>query len=422
MHDIIAQLDPSNRIIPVLVLLGLAFMVGLQRETLRSTGQYTIGGVRAYPLVAIAGYALAALSGPGLALYGIGFVVLGGFLIVAYMHKLKSDPDAGFATEMAALIVYLAAALVQTHELWLACGAVVATLLLLEMREKLEQFAARFPPGELFTATSFLLLCAVILPVVPNHGVGSLAINPFKIWMMVVAISGISYASYLLQQFCSGGGVLISALLGGIYSSTVTTVALARQSTQADAPRLYSGAILLASGLMYMRVGVLIFVFDRALGMELLLPLFILAVFAMGTGLLWSRGSKPAPAGSGEHLVQQSRNPLQLKSAVFFAVLFVAMRAIVQYGKSGMGTSGLYSLAVVMGLADVDPFILSLTGAESTGVALRVAGCAILIATAVNNLAKGVYAFTLAKGPTRWQALWLMSALGVLGLLSILLM
>src|SRR5208282_6485040 len=126
----------------------------------------------------------------------------------------------------------------------------------------LESFSKRVPSDEILTFTKFLLLAAVVLPIVPNRTYGTFGFNPFKAWLVVVAVSAISYGSYLLQVWTKGrGGVLVAALLGGAYSSTLTTVVLAKRAREQSCPHLYSGATLVASGVMYMRLLALLGIF-----------------------------------------------------------------------------------------------------------------------------------------------------------------
>ena len=132
---------------------------------------------------------------------------------------------------MSGLATFLVGALVCYGHLWIATTLGVASLLLLELKAALEKLAARIAPNEILTFAKFLLLSGVILPILPNQEFGPFHINPFKTWLVVVAISTISYASYVLQKLTKGqGGVVLAALLGGAYSSTVTTVVMARRA------------------------------------------------------------------------------------------------------------------------------------------------------------------------------------------------
>ena len=148
----------------------------------------------------------------------------------------------------------------------------------------------RIAPQEILTFAKFLLLTGVILPVLPNQEFSRFHINPFKTWLVVVAVSTISYGSYVLQKLTKGqGGVVLAALLGGAYSSTVTTVVMARRAAHEQHPHLFAGGILIASGVMYVRLVVLLALFNRQLMSLLALPFLVLAGLAVGVGWLWTR-------------------------------------------------------------------------------------------------------------------------------------
>ena len=231
--------------------------------------------MRTFPLIGLIGYSMALLSGPQLMPVTVGFVVVAAFLLLSYWHKLSATQAAGVTTEMSGLTTYLVGALVYYGHFWLATALSVASLLLLELKVVLEDLAGRVPAEEILTFAKFLLLSAVILPVLPNREFSAFHINPFKTWLVVVAVSAISYGSYVLQKVTKGrGGILLAALLGGAYSSTVTTVVLARRAAHEEHPHLFSGGILMACGVMYLRLIALLGLFNRQL-MVMLLPAFL---------------------------------------------------------------------------------------------------------------------------------------------------
>src|SRR5579862_4154319 len=221
----------------IALVIFLAFLVGLEREEHSRGGQggtqYGFGGVRTFPLIALTGYALALLSGSGLLLIAAGFIVVAAFLLLSYRHQLEKYDAPGVTTEISGLVIYVVGALVSRGEFWIATTIAIVTLLLLEFKAMLENLTERVPADEVLAFTKFLLLTAVILPIVPDRTVGSFGFNPFKAWVIVVAASAISYGSYLLQMATKGrGGIFLSAILGGAYSSTVTTVVLAKRARE----------------------------------------------------------------------------------------------------------------------------------------------------------------------------------------------
>lgn len=409
--------------IKIILVLFLAFLVGLEREEHKvSETHYAFGGVRSYPLIALIGYSISLLSSRQLLPEVLGFLVIGGFMMLSYWHKVSTREEEempGLTSELTGLVTYLVGALVYHDHFWIATTLTVASILLLELKEALEGLSRRLEPHEILTFTKFLLLTAVILPVLPNQPFGHFEINPFKTWLVVVAVCTVSYGSYLLLRTRKTGGILLSAVLGGIYSSTATTVALAKRSTRDEEyPYLFSGATLLASAFMYLRLIVLIGIFNAAL-MHLLVPSFLLLASAAAVaGLLWSRrrdGARKAVRREFQH-----GNPLELRAAFMFAGLFLVILIVTKLAFSYMGDRGAYVLGAIIGFADVDPFIMSMTETAGSTMPLGAVAKAVLIAVASNNLAKGLYGYFFGSRAAGRQSLLLLAALALASLIPIL--
>jgi len=318
-------------------------------------------------------------------------------------------------SEMSGLATYLVGALVYHEQYWIATTLSVAGVFLLELKAALESLTKRVPGDEILTFAKFLLLTAVILPVLPNQDFGPFQINPFKSWLVVVAVSGVSYGSYVIGKFTRSGGVVLAAILGGAYSSTATTLVLARRAAREHQPHLFSGGTLIASGVMYLRLAVLLGLFNRSLFVALGPSFAVLAVLAIATGWLWTRRRDP-----DAHKVRReydARNPLDLRVAFTFAALFLAMLVATHWAIARLGKTGVYSLAAIMGVVDVDPFILGMT---QSGASLSLAAAGILLAASSNNLAKGVFGFVLSDRKTGLQSLGLLAGLALLGLAPLL--
>ncbi len=417
----IYQLLPPEAFKIVLVLF-LSFLLGLEREEHKVAGHYSFGGVRTFPLIGLIGYSIALISGTQMLPLTIGFLVIAGFLLLSYWHKLctpqTSGQVAGVTTEMSGLATFLVGALICTDHVWIATTLAVASLLLLDLKVALEKLATTIAPNEILTFAKFLLLSGVILPALPNQEFGPFHINPFKTWLVVVAISTISYASYVLQKVTKGqGGIVLAALLGGAYSSTVTTVVMAKRAARENHPHLFAGGMLIACGVMYLRLAALLALFNRQLMAVLLVPFLSLAGAALVGGWLWSRRKDQ----STDELQREydPKNPLELLTAFMFAGLFLAMLVITQLAVTYLGKGGVDTLAAIMGVSDVDPFIMGLTQAAGKLTPVNVAAGAILIAAASNNIVKGIYAYSLADRKTGLQGLLLLVGLAVAGLIPL---
>ena len=417
MGNTLTQLIPKDAA-QILLVLFLSFLIGLEREEQKATSeQYRFGGVRTFPLLGLLGYALCLFSGGSLLPPTVGFAVVGAFLWQSYRHKLEGVLLAGMTTELSGLMTYVVGGLVARELYWIAITLTVLGVGLLELKTALEALAKRIAAEEILTFSKFLLLTAVILPIVPDQTFGTFGFNPFKTWLVVVAVSTISYSSYLLQRWTQKrGGLLLAALLGGAYSSTLTTLVLAKRAREQSRPHLYSGSMLVASGVMYLRLLALLGIFNRQLLQRLGLPFLLLAAAAIAGGVLWMH---LLDHGGREEQNFQPKNPLEIGAAFLFAGLFVAMLLITHLALLYLGRAGLFALAGVMGVTDVDPFILSLAESASTTTPVALAGGAIVIAAASNNLIKGIYAYGFADRRTGTQGLVLLGVLALVGLLPL---
>ncbi len=417
MTDKLLQIFPPEGV-KIILTLFLCFLVGLEREEHRAEGapgqRYSFGGVRAFPLIGLIGYALALLSGPQLVPATVGFGVIGGFLWLSYRHKLQSYKETGVTTELSGLTTYVVGALVSRDQFWIATTLAILSMLLLELKDFLETLATKIPGQEIFTFTKFLLLTFVILPIVPDKDFTRFALNPYKTWLIVVAISGVSYGSYLLEKMAKGtGGIRLAALLGGAYSSTVTTFAMSKQARGAHSPHCYAGSILMASGVMYFRFLVLIGFFNGELMRRLLWSFLALGALGIAGGWAWS----VRPDGGSEPQVQSAtKNPLEIASAVWLAILFALFMVATTFAVTHLGRGGIYGMAAITGLAPVDPFIMGLTQTAGKITAFGLAAGGVVVAAASNNLAKAIIAGVLGGSKSGRESLALLLGLTVLGL------
>ena len=203
-----------------------------------------------------------------------GFGVIGAFLWLSYRHKLETYNEAGVTTEISGLVTYVIGALVSRDQLWIATTIAVISMLLLELKEFLENLTTKIPAVEILTFTKFLLLTFVILPIVPNKDYGPFAVNPFKSWLIVVAISGVSYGSYLLEKLSKGkgGDKALGAAGRAVFLDLHDRGDGKRSARRPEAPHTYAGGILIASGVMYFRFLALIGIFNLQLMDRLLIP------------------------------------------------------------------------------------------------------------------------------------------------------
>lgn len=400
-------MPPTVLIADLLAVLGLGSFFGLAfEEFYLKDKRLRPGGIRTFPLLALAGALLYRLDPERCVPFCTGLVVLGLWLALYYRQRLadsggEAARDGGIVVPVCNLLAYLLGAVALAGPLWVAVGATVAAVLLLTARDRLHALAQRIELGEIVTAGKFLIVTGLVMPVLPNEPVTSLSsITPHQVWLAVLAVCTVSYASYLLQRYVAPKGAsLWVAVLGGLYSSTATTTVLARKL--ADQPavepagrRLGQSGILLATAIMYLRVLAIVFVFDRPLAVRLAPALAGLSLVGIVMALAWSRGfARPAEPSEG---AAHPANPLELTAALVFAALFVATSLATNWARGAFGEAGIFALAAIIGVSDIDPFVLSLAQNATPNMAVSAAAAAVLIAASSNNLLKSVYTLAFA--------------------------
>ena len=415
--SLLGFLPPES--LKLFLVLALSFLIGVEREEHRAKGgSYAFGGVRVFPGIGILGYVLAVIGGESIGPLAVGIVAVGALMVVSFINKLRNFPEASLATEVSGLVTFLIGPLVYRENYWMATTIVVVSLLLQELRVYLTRVAGKIDEEELLSLAKFLLLTVVILPIVPSVNLTRFQLNPFKVWLVVVTVCTISYVSYAAQRLLKGrSGLLLSTVLGAAYSSTAMTVVLAKKSVGAEKPNYFSGAILLATAVMYARVLVLVGIFDHEIFSLLIVPVGVLTLLAFAaSGILTHRqdrnGREPA---EGSEL----RNPLELRAALTFGALFVGLQVVTALVVEGAGARGLLYLAGIMGCVDIDPFILGLTEHGPLHPGSQAAAVAIVLATVSNSVMKAGYAWFFARGRTRNQILIVLGAMAVAGVIAI---
>jgi uncharacterized membrane protein (DUF4010 family) len=396
--------------------LGLSLLIGFEREEHEGDG---IGGVRTFPIIGLGGFLLIA-GFPDTAIpFALGLVVMGSLVALTHWHALQLG-ETGITTEAAALLIFTFGGCSAKGLYWIAIATGVVTVILLHEKRLLEGLATALPRHEMRTLLRFLLLTAVILPVVPNRDFTPFEINPFKIWLVVVAVSGVSYVSYLLRMWWGEDrGLILAGLLGGAYSSTVTTVVLSRQSkTREPCSVGFAGAIVAATGMMYIRLWILLLLFAAPLAYRLTTLFWGMGAAAIIVGFLLARTTKfDEDCEFDPTTERRDGNPLEVTSAFTFAAIFLAILVTTKVVAERFGNTGVLIMAVIMGAADVDPFILGLTQTVGSGLTIETAALAVVIAAAVNNLMKGIYAVFFGTNRTGRLSLVLLSALGGISLI-----
>ncbi len=392
------------------LLLGLSLFLGLAFEDFFArTDTKRPGGIRTFPLLAAAGGVLYLLDPTHLLPFTAGLIVLGAWLAVFYHQHVgeqdeKGEPNVALVVPLLNAHAYLLGAVALALPPWVGVAFTVTAVLLLTGREKLHALARRIAVKEIVTAGEFLILTGIILPLLPDKPVTTLTIiTPHQAWLALVVVSSLSYVSYLAQRYwpIAARGLWMAAL-GGLYSSTATTVVLAREAKTGPAMRRQAQAgITLATAIMYLRILAVVAFFNMTLARHLALPLSGLSLAGLVICALQYRLAKPAPQDAK---AQRSTpppsggNPLELGPAALFAFLFVAVSLVSKWAATQFGTSGIYALAAIVGVTDIDPFVLNLAQGGTSGMSDSALAAAILIAASSNNILKAAYAAFFAGG------------------------
>src|SRR4051794_34410193 len=376
------------------VALGLGLLVGLQRERMDSA----IAGIRTFALITVLG-AVAAQLGQvfGGWVVAVGLLAVAGLVTAGNLSRLpqgKADP--GQTTEFAALVMYGVGAwvVVGSMEQAVVLGGVVAVLL--QLREPLHQFAGKIGEQDIRAIMQLVLISLVILPLLPDRAFGPYGVlNPYQVWWMVVLIVGISLLGYVAYKlFGAQAGTVLAGILGGVISSTATAASYARRTKKDPGiSRLAALVVMIASAVVFVRVMAEIAVVAHGSFLALAPPLAVMlgvtVVLSLAAWLVDRHAAQEPP---------EPANPAELKSALLFGALSAAVLLAVAFARDRFGTAGLYTVAALSGLTDVDAITLSTARLVDGGrLAADDGWRAILLAILTNLVFKGVIVAVLGS-------------------------
>jgi uncharacterized membrane protein (DUF4010 family) len=402
----------------LVLVFSLLIGMGQRRHHLTQDDNELFGTDRTFTFIGLLGYVLYVFDPQSRVPFLVGFVVMGFLIGVQYFYKIKSLKDFGLTTSVLALLTYCLSIMVFTQPVWLVLSFVVAILILTEMKSTFRTISQKASQEEFITLAKFIAFAGIILPLLPSENIADfIPVSPYQVWLAIVVVSGVSYISYLIKKFIfPDSGIQLTGVLGGIYSSTATTVILARREREEHTGLQSVSAIMLANGMMYLRVLVLAFVFNASIGMMLVWPFLLqfAVAFVLSRVVLKRSGKLQGP--QPEIHETESKNPLELKTATVFGILFVGFGLITQFVMEHYGDRGVAGLAFVIGIFDVDPFLLYLLQQKSGLLAMMVA-LAVINATNSNNVMKMIYALGLISKSLRKRLLYCFLVLIVTGLI-----
>ena len=395
------------------IALLLGALVGIEREKSRtSRGEPGVGGIRTFVLLsqigALCAWITVHLNGPWI--FVAGLLGVSATMITSHLIEAREHPGAvGLTTEVGAVVVYLLAGTVMFGYAEIAVALAIFTSAIMAFKQPIHGLVKRIGTEDLYSVLKLLIASFIVLPLLPDHAIDPLgAFNPYKVWLLVTLISGISLVGYVaVRLFGEDHGTAITGLTGGLVSSTAVTLHFARQSREdGGAParsRLYAASTLLAWAVMFARVLVAVAVVNAALLLHLLVPFLAMGIATLGFGAFYYYSTtRQLRAAGGEHQQPiQVRNPFSLTQAVKFALVFSIVLFAVALVRRYAPPEGLYLVAGLAGLTDVDAITLAMANETRKSGLYDPAVIAIVIAVLANTLTKLGLFFALGSPASR---------------------
>ncbi|QQS28520.1 MAG: MgtC/SapB family protein [Sphingobacteriales bacterium] len=388
--------------IRLLVAAGIGFVIGLERERSFLPEQTEIfAGVRTFTLVAVLGllscFLKFYLSNPIFEVVLSGLIV---FTIVSYLLNFKRGHSGG-TTEVALIVVFLMGAVVLMGYIQLSLIVTVIVLLVLSLKVEIKNLVGQITNDEVYAFLKFVVIALLILPFLPNDTYGPYSVlNPSEIGWVIVLTSAIGFIGYLLVKFIGPNkGIILTGIFGGLVSSTAVTWNFSKKSHEMPQyTRHCAIAIISASLIMIVRVAFWIYLFNSAILPKLLPVLFLLLLTSMG--IIWYWVHQIVSSSKPDTKVELG-NPLQLKDALFFGILYGSILLLVSFANDYLGNKGLYLASTIAALSDIDAITISLSKLSSNTTAAKTVQISILLATISNTAVKMIIALWFGSSELR---------------------
>jgi uncharacterized membrane protein (DUF4010 family) len=378
-------------------------LIGIEREKRKTESGGAPGGLRTFILIALvgasAGWLSKAMSTPWLLVGSLAAVTM--LVLAGYIIETRTKPnDLGLTTEIAAIATFLLGAMATIGHTALAVGLAIAAAAVLAYKQPLHGAVAKLGWDDVFAGLRLLIASFIVLPLLPNRAIDPWgALNPYSVWLQVLLISGLSLVGYAATRWLgSDKGLALTGITGGLVSSTAVTLSFVQQSRAgagAAAHFALAGGILLAWCIMFARVITEVLVINRALVTSVLVPFGAMGVVAGLLAWIYFRRdatSRGEPASVSHDVAV--KNPFSLTAAAKVAAFLTAVLVVVKIVQQNLPATGVYVVAALAGLADVDAIALSMAESARSGDA-RTSVNAIVIATVTNTVVKCGMVMTL---------------------------
>ncbi|HHW05684.1 MAG TPA: MgtC/SapB family protein [Methanothermobacter sp.] len=381
----------ESLILRILISLGIGALIGIERERRREHSEFA--GIRTFMLMALLGTLSVYVSENFPYFLLVAFIGLVTLIVASYVMSTKDDGDIGLTSEVAALLTFVLGAICAYGEGYkLAPIIAIIVTALLALKGYLHLFARRISEKEMIDTLKFLVIAFVILPLLPNTYMGPFQVfNPYQIWLMVVFISGISYAGYIAMKIIGPErGLSVTGIIGGLVSSTAVVTAMAGRVKESESVlKAAVFASVVASSMMFFRILFEVMVINPSLLTFLSLPLFTMGILGISLGL----GLLRSPDENVKSDVKL-KNPFSLKPAFLFGALFMVILFLSKAANVYIGNMGVYVAGIVSGVADVDAITVSMALLSKNNVISQyTAITTITLASISNTLVKLGIAF-----------------------------
>lgn len=400
-------------LLELLIVLGIGVIVGLEREYSAAkdaeinekTGSELFAGVRTFPIVALIGYLSIFLSNEVSSwIFPVALLVVSAFSVTAYYISNLKNKD-GSTTEFALIAVFLLSSLVYMGEYLLSAFIALLITVLLTFKVKIHRAVARLSRQEILSILLFAAITALVLPLLPNQDFGPYgALNPYKIWFIVTIFIALNFVAYFLHKFIgSKYSIITTGVLGGFISSTATAWYFSRLAGKSkEGGMTHVGAIIIASSIMFPRLLIWLVVINPGLLKNLWLPVVIFGLIGFGAGFYFTRKS----LGDEDFEERSIGNPINLKDAGIFGVIYVIILLAVGFAEAQFGNQGVLLAAGISGLTDVDAITISMAEYSKGSITNNTAATAILIAAFANTLIKYAFCLIFGNSNMRRYASW----------------
>jgi len=379
------------------VALALGLLIGIEREMVKLRGMKNglisdFSGLRSYTLISLLGFVAAySASVWGEWIFVATMIVTSSLTLLSYKQESSMLKLLGITSELAAFLTFFVGAIASVSSL-LATILGVGVVMILSMKNTLRGFVEKMKPEEFFDAVKFVIIAFVVLPLLPNREIDPWGfVNPYKVWLIVVFISAIGFTGYILTKALgSKKGLGLTGLVGGIASSTAVANSMAEQSkSNAKLSKAFTFAIVIASVMMFARVGLEVFVLNRDLLLNQLIYTLGALLLTSGGVLIWLWKSESEKAQNQKSKDLKLSSPFKLIPALKFGIFYVFILVVTYFANRYLGNSGIYVASAFSGLADVDAITISLSRlAHNSEITAEVATKGITLAVIVNTFVK----------------------------------